>query len=372
MRSPRTPSPSVKLPRPKTRALNMLIKDPVLAQAVREQARILANLRLRPDSFRVAVVDQPTETRRPPAVAARSTPLSAHTHSLAREARVFSTKARRTFSTTSAADKALAHVVSAAQEPHFPPARKFSPEGAAAARAKEPRSKAADAVVQGRRRGRTLKSLSLDGKVRFRFCEPPSESDRADQTTLPSSAPSCTQTTRSLSPSLPPSSKPERMTSPSSSASPPRRQRARVPRATRSPPLPPRSSASSLPTEATRARASSRSASPPTRPTRARPRARPCPGSGGPLASLAPSMSCAAARREKQTTRLRRSRSCASLPSRWPLRRRRTRTPRRPAALVSSSSVRRTARGWTCHSHSPLMMRRLGARVPAGRRARRK
>ncbi|TNY23085.1 hypothetical protein DMC30DRAFT_79236 [Rhodotorula diobovata] len=143
----------------------MLIKDPVLAQAVREQARILANLRLRPDSFRVAVVDQPTETRRPPAVAARSTPLSAHTHSLAREARVFSTKARRTFSTTSAADKALAHVVSAAQEPHFPPARKFSPEGAAAARAKEPRSKAADAVVQGRRRGRTLKSLSLDGKL---------------------------------------------------------------------------------------------------------------------------------------------------------------------------------------------------------------
>lgn len=150
--------------------MSLAAQEPAFMRSVREQARKLASLRLHPTPTRVNL--KPAEVKRPapiPAVPPRRAGAPALPGST------------RTFSTTSPTSKALAHVVSAGDEQaHRPPptASRFSPEGATAARAHEPRSAGAQAVLQGRRKGRTLKSLSLDNKVRLSLAPPPLPSAR--------------------------------------------------------------------------------------------------------------------------------------------------------------------------------------------------
>ncbi|GAA5928165.1 hypothetical protein JCM3775_002834 [Rhodotorula graminis] len=138
--------------------MSLAAQEPAFMRAVRAQARKLASLRLYPTPTRTA--PKPAEVKRPSPVAARPARRLADAPALLRAA--------RTFSTSTSTSKALAHVAWAGDESahlHQPVATSFSREGATAAHAHEPSSPGAQAVVKGQRRGRTLKSLSLENKL---------------------------------------------------------------------------------------------------------------------------------------------------------------------------------------------------------------
>ncbi|GAA5838687.1 hypothetical protein JCM9279_003828 [Rhodotorula babjevae] len=139
--------------------MSLAAQEPAFMRAVREQARKLASLHLYPTPPRTN--PKPAQVKPPTPGPARSAPRLAAAPALVRPA--------RTFSTTTTTSKALAHVVSTGNEQaglHPPPtASRFSPAGATAAHAHEPRSAGAQAVVKGQRKGRTLKSLSLENKL---------------------------------------------------------------------------------------------------------------------------------------------------------------------------------------------------------------
>ncbi|GAA5889212.1 hypothetical protein JCM8208_007804 [Rhodotorula glutinis] len=138
--------------------MSLAAQEPAFMRAVREQARKLASLRLHPTPTRPS--PKPAEVKSRAPVPAKPAPRLAAAPAFLRPARAFST--------TPSTSKALAHVGSVGGESahlHEAAARRYSPEGATAARAHEPRSTGAQAVVKGQRRGRTLKSLSLEDKL---------------------------------------------------------------------------------------------------------------------------------------------------------------------------------------------------------------
>uniref|UniRef100_A0A0K3CMU8 BY PROTMAP: gi/472585278/gb/EMS22832.1/ D-arabinitol dehydrogenase [Rhodosporidium toruloides NP11] gi/647399610/emb/CDR44508.1/ RHTO0S09e05182g1_1 [Rhodosporidium toruloides] n=1 Tax=Rhodotorula toruloides TaxID=5286 RepID=A0A0K3CMU8_RHOTO len=141
-----------------------LVSCPVLANEIRTQARRLAGLKLRPELYSFGQPAQPSASRghfgssggplRPTQAAMAPASSSNPRPSLSPA----SPASRRSFSTTPSSHKALAHTKLPAQE-----AQRFE---ASLLRRKEPRSEEAEEVVEGRRRGRTMKSLGLQGKVR--------------------------------------------------------------------------------------------------------------------------------------------------------------------------------------------------------------
>ncbi|BGP01712.1 D-arabinitol dehydrogenase [Rhodotorula toruloides] len=140
-----------------------LVSCPVLANEIRTQARRLAGLKLRPELYSFGQPAQPSASRghfgssggplRPTQAAMAPASSSNPRPSLSPA----SPASRRSFSTTPSSHKALAHTKLPAQE-----AQRFE---ASLLRRKEPRSEEAEEVVEGRRRGRTMKSLGLQGKL---------------------------------------------------------------------------------------------------------------------------------------------------------------------------------------------------------------
>lgn len=136
-----------------------LVSCPVLANEIRTQARRLASLKLRPDQYFFGQPSQPSASRGH--FGSSGGPLRPTQAAMAPTRPSLSASApatRRSFSTCIPSHKALAHTKLPAQE-----AKRFE---ASLLRRKEPRSEEAEEVVEGRRRGRTMKSLGLQEKVR--------------------------------------------------------------------------------------------------------------------------------------------------------------------------------------------------------------
>lgn len=150
-----------------------LVQCPRLARSIRDQSRVLAGLKLRPESYRaapsasgptpVAPFAAPASGHLRPTAASLSQDLSTRPSPV--QAAAPSPASRRAFSSTPILHKALAHT----HEGEILQTMSYTPRGWAAANAQEPKMGEAEEVVQGKRYGRTLNTLSLAGKVRLVF-----------------------------------------------------------------------------------------------------------------------------------------------------------------------------------------------------------